>query len=443
MASDPNQQFLGAAAFQGAGYGLIAGGGPLGTNTATTLNVNGTLTHPLITPAFDPTIYVLNGGDVSPLLTLLQKEPMSETDAKHHNLYYWTEDRIPPEKTTATGSTAVGGTTLGVAYVDMFLANCTVWVPALNAYGLVSAVTGSGSNGPGTLTVGWFPGCVPAVAITAGMDVIMLGNSQPEIGAPVASAFTDKIQKYCVQQEFWYARSVSHRLMTEKWQIGTPLGAILPYETEMLRRRALLEGEKTLWFGQTSWSNTTGVGTLGGAYYAQGSRRWNFGGVTLTQANFEDFIDRGRRHSIGSMGKTMVFCSTAVLRQINAFASPQQRIQPGETRYGVKLHRWIPQDGGDDVELVKMPLWDFLGRDDLMCAMRMEPGAVSKVRSTAWPDLTYGDSKNSNWVVPLGGSWEVFGYKWRFSAMWKDAFRHVNWAFNIGSVNATTPTGLI
>ena len=429
MASDPNQVFLGAPSFTGAGYALIgAGAGITGGYAGTTLNVDTGLTHPLRKPSFDPRIYLIN-GEIGPLLTLLQKKPMTRFQTSD-NFHYWTEDRMPPEKTTATGSTAVGGTNIAVTFVDMFLVNSTVWVPdAGDAYGLVTAVTGSG--GAGSITVSWFTGLAPTVAITAGTAIYTIGNTQPEIGVPIASPFTQKVQKYCVMQEFWYAREVSDRLVKERWQIGTPLGAILPYETDVLKRRAQVEAEKTLWFGQQSWAAATGIGTLEGLYYATGARRWNYGAATLSQANFETFIDRGRRHRWGNIGETIVFMSTSVARQINAFPAAAQRIQPGETRYGIQLHRWIPEDGKSDALLMVNPLFDALGRDDLMCSLRMEPEALAFVQSTVYPELTYQDM-----LVPLGASYNKFGFKWRFSERVKDAFGHVNWMYNIGSAAA-------
>ena len=431
MASNPNLVALGAPQFTGAGHSLIgfAGNPVMGTTSISRANVNGTVARPLLKPSFESDIYLIN-GDTAALLALTQRGPFAqiETDADIHE---WTEDRMPPEKTTATGSTAVGGTSLSVTYVDMFIVGATVWVPdAGDAYGRCSAVTGAGTGGPGTLTVAWFAGMAPTAAITAGTDVYCIGNTQAEYYVPVSLPITDKVQKYCVMQEFTFAQELSKRVQKSKFQIG---GDELAFEREKLRKEAELQIEKTKWFGQQSWAAATGIGTMEGVYYATGARRVNFGAVALTQAAFLDAIDRLRRHRYGGeLGETWAWCSTSVRRQLSQFPAANLRLQVGEERYGININRWISDDGKGDVILTTSPIFDALGRDDLMILMRMDPKAIFNVRSALYPSLMWTDG-----VVPLNGSWDTGAYFFRGSQLFKDAFGHIEVIYNIGAASGT------
>lgn len=426
-ASDQTLVALGSPSFTGAGHAMISGGGWGGRNALTRLNINGTLPRPLLKPSFEADIYLVN-GEIAQLLALTQRGPFTqiETDA---DLHEWTEDRMPPEKVLATGSCPVGGASLGVSYVDIFLPRSTVWVPAAgDAYGYVNTATAG--PGAGTITITWI--VAPTAAITPGDAVYCLGNTQPEIGVPTPSPFTNKVQKFCAMQEFWWAQVESHRIQKSQFQIG---GDVLAYEKDKLRKEAELQIEKTKWFGQQSWAAGTGIGTMEGVYFATGARRVNFGALPLTQAAFLDAIDRLRRHRYGGeLGETWAWCSTMVRRQISQFPTTLNRptIQVGEKRFGIDINRWIADDGKGDVVLVSSAIFDALGRDDIMVLMRMDPKAIFNVRAALYPSLTWVPG-----VVPFNASWDQGAYCFRGSQLFKDAFGHIEVIYNIAPSSAT------
>lgn len=421
---NPLTGFLTDGSFTGAGFGHITGGGYGGANAFTRANVDGTLARPLLAPSFDPTIHLIN-SKIAQFLMLTSQKPFKKLRLEGApDTYEWTEDRLPPEVTEATGSTAVQGTAIGVNNIDMFLPGDTVSVPAAgDAYGEV-LTTVAGVSPAGTLNVAWFAGHAPTVAITAGMAIENLGNTQPEIGIPVNSPFTDKVQKDCHFQEMWFQIAESKRIQSSKFQIG---GDLLAYELDKLRTTAEIKLEKTDWFGQASWNGTTGVGTQEGVYYTTGAARWNFGGVALTEPRMLDIIDGLTTQRPGLEGEIILAMPTRLRRVINTFPNTAVRTTVEADRWGVRLESYRGTDA--DVKFMTSSIFNMMNytRDDILVAIRMNPDCIAQVSSDYLPELTFQQG-----VVPNRGSWDEMGYAIRKSLMVKDAIGNVAIAYDIG-----------
>lgn len=424
VSPNPLTGFLTDASFTGAGFNQITGGGYGGANAFTRANVDGTLATPLLKPSFDPVIHLIN-SKIAQFLMLTSQKPFKKLRlGGAPDTYEWTEDRLPPEVTEATGSVAVSGTAIAVNNIDMFLPGDTVSVPAAgDAYGEVDSTT-AGVSPAGTLNVTWFTGHAPTAAITSGMAIENLGNTQPEIGVPVNSPFTDKVQKDCHFQEMWFQIAESKRIQASEFQIG---GDLLAYELEKLRTSAEVKLEKTAWFGQGSWNGTTGVGTMEGIYYATGAARWNFGGAALTEARMLDIIDGLTTQRPGLEGEIILAMPTRLRRVINTFPNTAIRTEPAETRWGVRLESYRGTDA--DVKFMTSSIFNMMNytRDDILVAIRMNPACIARLSSDYLPELTFQQG-----VVPNRGSWDEMGYAIRFSQMVKDALGHVAIAYDIG-----------
>ena len=456
-ASDPNLVSLGAPAFINAGHAALGLGGntALGNIAQSTFNTDTGLTIPQIQLPFDTQLYLV-AGEVQPLLTLMRNRPMTQRES-HGNVYWWTLDRPMPEATTATGCVQVGGATIALTYAAMFTTWDTIWVPAAgNAYGVVNAMPTitNPATGAGTVPVTWFTGLAPTVAITAQMSVIKLGNTHREFHGIVPKPHTQRVQAYNIFQEFIWAREMSDRFRSDnnvlwiKPQFG---GTLEGYEREKQHREALVEEEKTAWFGQASWNAAgavDGTGTLEGVYQTANALRTNLGGAALTLPIFEDWLEHSVRHreNVANLGEPVIFTSPSVIAQISRLYQGLIRVTPGEQKFGIRMGKYISPYRAKEYTIVELPLLTALPGDaqfsfEGMCIMlRMEPDAVCFVRNRLHSELTY---RLLTGPQSFGLSWVNEDWRHRWTIMIKDQPGHVSILDNIApSASFFAPPGL-
>lgn len=431
MASDPNQVLLGAPVFYDAGHTQVGPGGNLTTlNTSVSqLNIDGGLARPLQKPFFDPSIYLI-GENITPLTDLSSKAPFTELTTDQFTCEY-TVDRMPPDITRAMGSTALAGTVLHVQHGEMFVPRSTVYVrQAGEAFGQVSSVAFvAGYTGTADVTVAWYAGQAPTVAITAGMDLMVTGNAHAEHSLPQFYPITGKVQAFAYLQQLKFGFEESERVKVSQFQIG---GDVLATEMRKLRLFATVEIEKARWWNRTGLA-ADGTGRIEGIYHVAGASRTDMLTADLTETLFDDAIDRLRRHRPGeNYGPVIAFCSTRQRRMITGFGATSRRIEPTSKEWGLDVNKWLASDGGGEVMLHTCKLFDACGRDDLIVLFRMDPKAFFTLKGTLRPELSWVPH-----VIPNGAPWSAGHYERILGQFVKDARGHVGILYNL-SAGATT-----
>lgn len=253
--------------------------------------------------------------------------------------FYWMTDQIAPKADTLGG--ALSSTTLTTTTADFCKINDIVKVPST---GETVLVTARGSSTSFTVTRSW--GAVAQDNTkTTGEPIINLGPAFAQ-GAGVRVSASDDTIIGTSETE------VSNTNYTQIWRHTTPVISRTLMETDIYgaeNERKYQQRKKALehvrdqnldaYFMEKNLS--TNRGTSGGLYEFVASGNVDTT-ATLTETAWNSFLKTAFRY--GSEEK-YVFVSTDVNAILSEFASVNQRVQPGETQYGIKLAKYQSPHG--------------------------------------------------------------------------------------------------
>lgn len=255
--------------------------------------------------------------------------------------FNWLTDEIVPHADALNGSITSAATTITVDNGGYFVANDIIKIPAT---GETMRVTGVASN---VLTVTRTWGTTAAASAADNAVVLKIGSAFGENSTlrdssdNLLSATTSEVsnQNYC--QIFRDAFGLSETENSSDLYGGK--------DRDLQRRKKLIEHcqkiNESFYHGEKAISGN--VRTTGGVLEAKGSA--NFDSTNIgTVAAFETALETMFRY--GSQEKVL-FCGRSVSRAITAtLAAGQQRITPGETKYGVRIRNYMSDSG--DVKIV-------------------------------------------------------------------------------------------
>jgi hypothetical protein len=286
--------------------------------------------------------------DAAPLTTMLQK--MTRKPAFSQKVE-WIEDELLPRLTANVGGSTNVATTITVTAGtgQYFRGRDLVQVATTGENLLVTSVATD------TLTVVRGVGSVVGTAITAGDQMIRLGNASHEGAYLGEIKVVKKVAQYNYCQIQRNPFGVSETLAASRLYGGS--------EPEAEAKKKMIEHkrdmENTMFFGRRNLDTTSLAGAVAGITgglidYITAST--NIGGA-LTSALFETFLQNGFRY--GSRRKVF-FCSPVIASALSGFAlSKLAPPSPNIDTWGVSLSSYQSAQGDQVLIAVKRDWLDF------------------------------------------------------------------------------------
>lgn len=202
-----------------------------------------------------------------------------------------------------------------------------------------------------TLTVTRAIGGTVAAAILDNDYVFLIGSASDEGAASRNSNVELMTEAYNYTQIFRTSVDVT-RTLEKSEMYGTGKGD-LAYLRGKHGHDHCVHIEKAFWFGERGEkTGTTGKTrrTTGGVLEFITTNVTNSSSTTLTEAEFITFLASG--FTYGSSEK-ILFADSRVMQTISGYALAQQRVKPGETKYGIAIAQYVSPYG--NVNIVHHP----------------------------------------------------------------------------------------
>jgi len=317
-----------------------------------------------------------------PLIT--KRETMGRPD------YQWAEIRPMPERSTVAGSVGSQATQIAVNIADAAMITPKQTLRFFGAYSSEFWVkTMDYTTG---IATGAFVGTAPAAPIPAGTAFIVCGTAYEQASFPQASARPQEVWHRVYHQFFRNMLTIADMAKEDEYQM--PAGGYWRWLVQnILEPQHVMEVEKALNFGIGGYING-GVGTpigspvgfLNGLYSTALTQVHSCGGLALSRANFDAWLAPLFRDVTENNGGWMILTGARGMSQITNFFTYYEigTVETEADQAGISITKY-KHNMGPVVKIIQHYMYDFVGRRDLMMAVRLTPDDTAIIHQRTHP----------------------------------------------------------